>query len=115
MQCQFIVNNYGEDPGRNHTMSKRLFISSLTAAFSAGTAFGLYLDHVITSDDVCAIQKAEVFPNQSTNITHAASPIEVEKQFRDFPPLASDSWPDKTVPKDEFNDREWIYMAPEPD
>lgn len=96
-------------------MSKRLFISSLAAAFSAGTAFGLYLDHVITSDDVCAIQKAEDFPNQSASNADAASPIQIEKQFRDFPALASDSWPDKTVPQDEFSDRRWIYMAPKPD
>jgi hypothetical protein len=100
----------------NHIMSKRLFISSLTAAFSAGTAFGLYIDHVITSDEICAIQTAKDFPHQNKNSADASNtPADrVEQQFHEDTPIASDSWPDKTVPEDEFSDRRWIYMPPKP-
>jgi hypothetical protein len=100
----------------NHIMSKRFFISSLTAAFSAGTAFGLYLDHIITSDEICAIQNAKDFPHQNKNSTDASNTPgnRVEQHFHDFPPIASDSWPEKSVPQDESSGSKWIYMAPEP-
>lgn len=100
----------------NYIMSKRLFISSLAAAFSAGTAFGLYIDHVITSDEICAIQNAKDLPHLRKNSADASNTPthRVKEHFYDFPPIASDSWPDKTVPQNKPSDGGWIYMAPEP-
>lgn len=100
----------------NYIMSKRLFISSLAAAFSAGTAFGLFIDHIITSDEICAIQNAKDFPHLSKNSADASNTPanRVEQQFHEAPLIASDSWHDKTVPQNKSSDGGWIYMAPEP-
>lgn len=47
----------------HYIMSTRLFISSLTAAFSLGTAFGLAIDEAITkTGEPCIATEKQLFP-----------------------------------------------------